>query len=98
MRDGMCLNALYMILLKCGIYVPECASNDIIKMRPSMWQIAIFFNIQVTAGMCLKGLYRILINWEMYVSEWALYDIKMRARMCLNALYMILLIWECLCF
>ena len=42
MRAGICLNALYMILLNESWYLSELALYDIVKMR---------------AGICLKALY-----------------------------------------
>ena len=48
MRDCMCLNALYMILLNESFYVSEFALYDIIKMR---------------AGMCLNALCMIILKW-----------------------------------
>ena len=32
-RDGICLTAFYMILLKCSWYMSECCIYDNIKMR-----------------------------------------------------------------
>ena len=102
----MCLNALYMILLKWELvfvwtrsiryyydgrlYLSECALKDVIKMR---------------VYMCQNAFYMILLKWtrficyyydgSLYLSACALNDvIKLRACMCLNALYMILLKWE----
>ena len=66
MRDCMCLNALYTILLwweilyfwmrfiwyyyNFRLYLSECALKDIIKMR---------------ACMCLNALYMVLLKWEL---------------------------------
>ena len=83
------MNALYMILLICGLvcvrmsiiwykndsgYVSQCALCDIIKRRD---------------GIYLNALYMLVLKERCYVSECALYVIiKMRDFMCLNAKYM----------
>ena len=76
MRAGMCLNALYMILLKwelvCvwmrfiwyywndSMYVSECALYDNIKIVAGMSECALYDIIKMRAGMCVNGLYMIL--------------------------------------
>ena len=99
MGDCICMNALYIILLKWELvfvwarsiwyyyngrlYLSECALHDIIKMR---------------VGICLNALYMILL-WLEILFVWMRFKIyyKMIACMCLNALYMILLKWDLVC-
>ena len=95
MRDGICVNVLYVILLKCEmLYVWWC----------------IYDTIKIRVGVCLKAFYMILLKWDIgyfwklfiyfyvnerwYMSKSYIYDIfKMIYVIRPNIAYRLLLKW-----